>query len=104
MEKIRKTAIVNALGTALYVIAVACFMYFASNMKIGRNNTVLVPITLLLLFVFSAALTGFLLFGKPALMYIDGKKKEALFLLSNTLMFFSLITFIFLTLLLIFTR
>lgn len=104
MEKIRKTAVVNALATALYVIAVACFMYFASNMKLGRNNTVLVPITLLLLFVFSAALTGFLLFGKPILMYLDGKKKEAMSLLSYTLMTFSLVTFIFLALLLVLTR
>lgn len=67
-------------------------MYYGSTIKLGKANVALVPITLLLLFVFSAALTSFLIFGKPAQMYIDGKKKEALSLLTQTLIFFSIIT------------
>ena len=81
MDEIKKTAIINALATALYIVAVGVFMYYGSLVKIGRANVILVPITLLLLFVFSAALTGFLIFGKPAQMYVDRKKKEALSLL-----------------------
>ena len=104
MNEIKKTAIVNALATALYVVAVGAFMYYGSLIKLGRANIVLVPISLLLLFVFSAALTGFLIFGKPAQMYVDGKKKEALSLLTYTLVSFSIITFIFLMLLIVFTR
>lgn len=104
MSKIRKTALISATTTALYVIAVGCFMYCGSLIKLGRANIILVPITLLLLFVFSAALTGFLIFGKPAQMYVDGKKKEALSLLTYTLTFFSIITFIAIVLLMAFTR
>jgi len=104
MKEIRKTAIARALATALYVIAVGAFMYYGSMVKLGRENIILVPITLLLLFVFSAALTGFLIFGKPAQMYVDGKKKEALSLLTYTLIVFSIITFLALVLLVIFTR
>lgn len=104
MKEIKKTAIVNSFATALYVVAVGVFMYYGSLVKLGRANVVLVPITLLLLFVFSAALTGFLIFGKPAQMYVDGKKKEALSLLTYTLVSFSIITFVFLALLIIFTR
>jgi hypothetical protein len=104
MNRIQKIAIVRSITTAIYIIAVGCFMYYGSTIKLGRSNTVLVPITLLLLFVFSAALTSFLIFGKPAQMYVDGKKKEALSLLTYTLVSFSVITFIFLLLLIIFTK
>jgi len=104
MNGIRKTAFINALATALYVAAVGCFMYYGGEVKLGRANTFLIPVTLLLLFVFSAALTGFLIFGKPAQMYVDGKKKEALSLLSYTLGIFSVITFLSLVLLILFTR
>jgi hypothetical protein len=104
MNKIWKRALINSVATAAYVSAVAGFMYFASAMKLGRANTVLVPIALLLLFVFSASLTGFLIFGKPAQLYVDGKKKEALSLLTYTLIIFSVITLITLASLIIFTR
>jgi hypothetical protein len=104
MKEIKKTALINSLLTTAYIIAVGSFMYYGSMVKIGRGNTFLIPIALLLLFVFSAALTGFLIFGKPAQMYVDGKKKEALSLLFNTLGIFSIITFSALVLLVLFTR
>jgi len=94
MKEIKKTALINSISTALYVVAVGSFMYYGSTVKLGRVNTILAPITLLLLFVFSAAVTGFLIFGKSAQMYIDGKKKEALSLLTYTLGSLSIITFV----------
>lgn len=103
MNKIRKTALINASLTTLYVAAVGLFMYYGSMVKIGKANAFLAPIALLLLFVFSASITGYLIFGKPAQMYIDGKKNDALKLLFNTLLFFAAFTFLFLFLLLSFT-
>jgi len=104
VNKILKLAIINSIATAAYIILVACFMYFGTMVKLGRVNTILAPIALLMLFVFSAALTGFLIFGKPALMYIDGKKKEAVALLGYTLIILSGTTLVSLALLVIFTR
>lgn len=104
MNQIQKNALLHALATSLYIILIGAFMFYGSQIKLGRANLVLVPISLLLLFVFSAALTGFLIFGKPAQMYIDGKKKEALSLISYTLVFFSVVTFFALVLFIIFTR
>lgn len=101
---IKKTALINVLITTAYIIAVGAFMYYGGQIKLGRANTFLIPIALLLLFVFSAALTGFLIFGKPAQLYVDGKKKEALSLLFNTLAIFSLITFSALVIIVLFTR
>lgn len=104
MVTINKTALKNSLLTALYVAGVGSFMYFGSQVKIGRANSFLVPVSLLLLFVCSASITGYLMFGKPIFLYIDGKKKEAITLVTHTLIYFSAITVVAITLLLAFTR
>ena len=99
MKKILKYALANALGTAAYVILVATFMFIGEQGKFGMAKTVFIPIAMLMLFVFSAAFTGTLMFGRPVMWYIDGKKKEALSLLAYTLVIFFIITFIVLVLL-----
>ena len=91
-NNIIKNAVLNALATAAYVVAVASFLFYAPKMFESETKTVLVPIAMLMLFVFSAAMTGLLLFGRPAFWYLDGKKKEALLLLIYTLVIFLLIT------------
>ena len=85
MAPIIKNAASNAGATALYVIAVASFLFYAPKI-FGEHEpkTVLVPIVMLLLFVFSAAVTGSLVFGRSVLWYLDGKKKEGLQLLGWT--------------------
>ncbi len=89
-DAIIKSAILHAVAAALYVATVASFLFYAPK-SFGPANTVLVPIVLLLLFVFSAALTGILIFGRPILWYLDGRKKESLFLLAATLLVFLVI-------------
>ena len=89
-----KNAAVNAILTAIYVAVVASFLFYAPKVfgSSGKPDTVLAPIVMLSLFVFSAALTGTLIFGRPILWYLDGKKKEAISLLAYTLGVFLIIT------------
>lgn len=94
MNELQKIAIKNSLATTFYVFLVAAFMSYGEEAKFGRINTILIPVTMLLLFVLSAAITSFLIFGKPAQMYVDGKRKEALTLLGYTLASFGAITVI----------
>lgn len=94
MDKIVRNAFINALGTALYVVVVASFIYSLQGVFPKETNTVFIPIAMLLLFVFSAAFTGMLVFGKPIMMYLDGKKKEAFSLIGYTLGILLLITFL----------
>ncbi len=94
MDSIRKSALINSLATAAYVIAIAIFMYWGGTVKIGRSNSFLIPISFLLLFVTSAAICAYLVFGKPAQMYLDGKKKEAFSLVTQTLIFLSAFTLV----------
>jgi hypothetical protein len=83
-KHIIKHALANSLWTVLYIFLIGTFFYNAQSM-FGDGHSLLIPVVMLLLFVFSAALTGGLILGRPLLWYLDGKKKEALTLLSYTL-------------------
>ena len=85
MNSILRIALVNALLTALYVGVVGSFLFYAAQLRLGQAKTVLVPVAMLMLLVFSAALVGALIFGRPVLWYLDGRKQESLYLLTATL-------------------
>ncbi len=85
MNKIIKNALINAIGTTLYIILVVSFIFSLQAFSHEPEDNIIIPIAMLLLFVFSAALTGFLVFGRPVMWYLDGKKKEAVSLIGYTL-------------------
>lgn len=85
MDKIKKDALINASLTTLYVIAVAIFMNWAESIKLGGVRSFIGPVAFLLLFLLSASVTSYLIFGKPVQLYLDRKKKEAVSLLTYTL-------------------
>ena len=91
MNKIIKRAFVDAVGTATYIILVVSFI-FSLQVLAPKEDIIIIPIAMLLLFVFSAALTGTLVFGKPIIMYLDGKRREAVSLVSYTLGFLFILT------------
>jgi len=94
MKNVIKYATINSFGTAVYVMFIASFIYFLGNAFSETSKTVFIPIAMLMLFVFSAAFTGTLVFGRPIIWYLNGKKREALSLLFYTLGIFLAITFI----------
>ena len=75
MEKIIKRAFIDAIGTAAYIILVVLIL-FSLQIFASKEDNIIIPIAMLLLFVCSVAITGFLVFGKPVMLYLDGKKKE----------------------------
>lgn len=90
-------AIIDALGTAVYVFLVSQIMTRGEQLFGKVENNPLAPMVFLLMFVFSALVTGYLVLGKPIMMYLDGQKKEAVRLLFYTgaaLFFLMLIGFI----------
>ncbi len=90
MEQTHKTkevvayAFLNALGTATYVAAVASFLFYTSQNLRVVEPSVLIPISMLLLFVVSATITASLVLGRPILWYLDGAKRDAVSLLVAT--------------------
>lgn len=83
-SKIFKNAALNALGVGAYILVIAYVMNKIQNF-LPNMPEYLAAVTMLMLFVFSAALTGYLVLGKPILLYIDGHKKDALTTFGYTL-------------------
>lgn len=79
----QKTGFSNALGTVVYIVLVSTFMQNGERI-FGKEDTIIIPIAILLLFVLSAIIVGYLVLGKPVMLYLDGKKKEAVSLLMMT--------------------
>lgn len=103
MHNILKKAFMNAMGTAAYVVLVVLFIFSLQSFH-QEPDTVIIPMAMLMLFVCSAAITGFLVLGKPLMWYIDGKKKEAVSLLAHTLGMLFIITIIFFAFLIVYYK
>lgn len=83
----------NAAGAAAYIGLVVLFLQYLN--AIGQNvpdNRVLDPMGAISLLVFSVAVMAYLFFYQPAVLLIDGKKKEALAYFFTTLAVFGVIT------------
>jgi membrane-bound acyltransferase YfiQ involved in biofilm formation len=72
-----KLAGINALGTAMYIALVSCMLFYAPQIfNKNSEDTVFIPIAMLLLFVVSASITSLLVLGRPMIWYLEGKKKK----------------------------
>jgi len=74
----------NSLLVVVYVALVSYFMQNAEKW-IGKMDNFWGPFAFLMLFVISAAIVGYLVFGQPVVLYLDGKKKEALSTIGQTI-------------------
>jgi hypothetical protein len=75
---------INALGVFVYVFLLAAFLGKASVWLGQADQKIITPVAALMLFVFSALLTGGLVLGRPLMLYFDGHKKEGMRLLFFT--------------------
>ncbi len=80
-----RRGLLSAAGVTAYVTIVATFMFNAKALFGDKPNTVLAPISMLVLLVLSVGVVGTLIFLRPVLTYLDGKKLEAVQLLVATL-------------------
>lgn len=76
--------LLHAAGVLLYITSVAWFLFNGEKI-FGATRSFLIPLFMLLLFVISASVTGLLVLGKPAHLYLNGSKQEAFVLLFSTL-------------------
>lgn len=75
----------HALGVTVYVSLVAGFMRWGEGAIGSQDSEWLGPVAILLLLTLSAAVVGSLIFAKPALLCLDGKRKEGLMMTIYTL-------------------
>jgi len=80
----------HSLGVLAYVSLVVLFMSNTKNI-FGQGDNPMIGVIMLLIFILSASITGSLVLGKPILLYLDGKKAEAIKLLFYTIISLAII-------------
>lgn len=93
-EKFSRPAIfglLQALGVLVYCGFVASFLWAMNNFFLKPPSQLFGITLMLVLLVFSAAVTGFLVFGYPISLLVDKKIKEALSVLGYTFTYLLLI-------------
>lgn len=95
-----KKPLINALGAAGYIILVVGVINFLSQKLKDTPDTIGAPIAFLSLLTLSAAVMAYLFLYQPLLLFMEGKKKEAVHLFVRTIGIFAIFTAVVLVLLL----
>ncbi len=87
----------NATLAALYIIGIVYAIDTFSRLSVApKGPTLLVPMTILSLFVLSAAVMGFLFVYQPLRLYMEGHKKDAVQFFAKTTLTFACFALLFL--------
>lgn len=92
----KKNVLMSFIHSVLVVFYTAAISLILSNGEklFGGEDTFLTPLIFLMLFVLSASIVGALVLGRPILLYIDGKKHEALSFFFGTIGWLMLLTLV----------
>lgn len=83
---------INGLGAAAYVWGIGLLIHYISSLHRDTPDNLTGSIAALSLFVFSAAVMGFLFFYRPLALLTENKKREAASYFFKTLTIFGLTT------------
>lgn len=81
--KLIQESFLSSAGVLVYVFGVSWLIMYG-NKLFGQANNFWGPVLFLLLFIFSALVTGLLVLGRPIWLYLEKEKKEAVRLLFYT--------------------
>ena len=96
-----KNPLINSASALGYIILISTALNYVSHINKGKPDTMFAPIAFLSLFTFSAALMGYFFLYQPIQLYLDGKKKEATYLFTRTLLYFGIVPVVLFTLFLL---
>ena len=85
---VKSKIVLHSLGHALLVLGYISLVAFFINSLQGRfpaQDQLWMPISILLLIVFSVAVMAVLVFGRPVLLFLNGDKREAIHFFAYTL-------------------
>lgn len=94
-----KNPIVNALGASGYIILIVSIMNFIMKTQGEKPDTAFAPVVFLSLLTLSVTVMASIFFYQPLQLFIDGKKKQAVTLLIQTVGVFAVFTAVVLILL-----
>lgn len=87
-----KNPVINAFGASAYIIGVVSVMNVVTQPLRNKPDTFFAPIVLLFVLTLSVAVMAYLFFYQPLLLFIEGKKKEAVHLFVKTVGIFGIVT------------
>lgn len=96
-----KKPFLYATGAALYIVFIVTILQLATSVFKNIEGTFAVPMTMLSLFVLSAAIMGYFFLSEPLFLLFDGKKKEAVLYFAKIVGFFACYAIIFVILILL---
>lgn len=94
-----KNPFINALSASTYIFLVVTIMTFVTQPLRNKPDTFFAPIIMLSVLTLSVAVMAFLFFYQPLQLFIEGKKKAAVYLFVKTVGIFAAITVVTLILL-----
>jgi hypothetical protein len=81
--------LLHATGAALYIVTLVLVVHATSFLPQSQEESIIIPMTMISLFVLSAAVMGFLFLSEPLRLLIEGKKQEALAFFGKVVGFFA---------------
>lgn len=84
-----KKPFLHALAAALYIAFIVLLASTIGGALKEKPDTIIIPMTMLSLFVLSAAVMGFLFVYEPVRLLVENKKKEALVFFATVVAFFA---------------
>ena len=90
-----KKPFLNALVAALYIAALVLIGQVVIGALKDHHDTILIPMTMLSVFVFSAAVMGFLFLLEPLTLLIENKRKEAVIFFAKIVGYFACFVVVF---------
>jgi len=93
-----KKPFIHALTAALYIVAIVLVIQVATAVLHDTKDTILIPMTMLGLFVLSAAVMGYLFLLEPFQLYMAGHKQEAIAFFGKVVGFFACFVAVFVVL------
>ena len=94
-----KKPFLRALGAALYIVVIVFVAQAVGSVLKSENDSIIIPMTMLSLFVLSAAVMGFLFLYESIQLLSENKKKEAIVFFAKVVCFFACFVVVFVILL-----
>ena len=84
-----KKPFLHALAAALYIVVIVFVAQAVGSALKDQNDSIITPMTMLSLFVLSAAIMGYLFLSEPLQLFLENKKQEAVTFFAKTVGIFA---------------
>ena len=84
-----KKPFLRALGAALYIVGIVFVIQAATSFLKDQNESIIIPMTMLSLFVLSVAVMGYLFLSEPLFLLTENRKQEAIIFFTKEVGFFA---------------